>query len=317
MAIDQGAQSNLLDESKSSDADQIRFATEKLHDPRKTKQRDVDKGAPLKNPICLNSNTYHGYLLEDAVRGARDAGIRFMEIAAVRGYTEHARSEMSDAEVAAVLVLLAENEIALLGMCGHTNIMTEQGRLSFRENLALASRLGVQYVVTGTGETHGDEAVIEDEGELVNILRSLSVTAADLGLKLAVETHGNNYGTGQQVRNLVEKVGADNFGVNYDTGNVIFYGGVQPYDDLAASAERIIGIHLKDKAGQSQEWNFPALGDGDIDFARVFDILGQTGCVAPLSIEIEFTPAGPGSVDEVHQAVARSARAARTLQSSN
>lgn len=270
----------------------------------------------MKNPICLNSNTYHGYSLEDAVRGARAADIRFIEIAAVRGYTEHARSEMSDAEVAAVLGLLAENEIALLGMCAHSNIMTERGRLFLGESLSLASRLGAQYVVTGTGETHGDEAVIQDEGELIEILRSLAATASVLGLKLAVETHGNNYGTGLQVRNLVERVGADNFGVNYDTGNVIFYGGVEPYDDLAASADRIIGIHLKDKAGLPQEWNFPAVGDGDIDFRRVFGILGQTRCVAPLSIEIEFTPAGSGSVDEVHQAVARSARAVRKLQSS-
>lgn len=274
----------------------------------------MDKGAHLKNPICLNSNTYHGYSLEDAVRGARDAGIRFIEIAAVRGYTEHARSEMSDDEVTAVLALLAENEIVPLGMCGHTNIMTDEGRVSFRENLVLASRLGVEYVVTGTGETHGDADVIEDEGELVNILRSLAASAADLNLKLAVETHGNNYGTGQQVRNLAAKVGADNFGINYDTGNVIFYGGVQPYDDLAASSDRIIGIHLKDKAGGPQEWNFPAVGDGDIDFHRILDILRQSECTAPLSIEIEFTPAGPGSVDAVHEALARSAQTVRALQ---
>lgn len=271
----------------------------------------------MDNVICLNSNTYHGYELEDAIRGARDAGVHFMEIAAVRGYTEHARWDMSEAEINHVRALLRENDIELLGMCGHSNIMTAEGREQFRHNLDLAVRLGVSYVVTGTGDTHDDQDVIENDTELVAVIRGLAADAAERGLQLAVETHGNNYGTGVQVKGLVDKVGAENFGINYDTANVIFYGGVQPYEDLALSADRVIGIHLKEKAGKTFEWNFPAIGDGHIDFDRVFDILRDTGCAAPLSIEIEFTPAGPGSVDEVHEAFARSVDAVRALLSNH
>jgi L-ribulose-5-phosphate 3-epimerase len=273
------------------------------------------KEPTLDNPICLNSNTYHGYELADAVSGAREAGIHFIEVAAVRGYTEHARSDMSDVEVTELRRLLADNGIEPLGMCGHTNIMTADGREEFRNNLDLAVRLGAKYVVTGTGETHGDEHVIDDDTELVGILRELAAYAAERGLNLAVETHGNNFGTGVRVKDLAVKVGANNFGVNYDTANVIFYGDVEPYDDLRQSADRVIGIHLKDKAGDPREWNFPAVGDGDINFDRIFDILAETRCVAPLSIEVEFTSAGPASVDEVHAAVARSAEAVRTLRS--
>lgn len=271
----------------------------------------------MENPICLNSNTYHGYGLTDAVRGAREAGIHFIEIAAVRGYTEHARWEMTDAEVAEVLSLLADNDIEPLGMCGHTNIMAENGREDFRKNLDLAVRLGVKYVVTGTGETHDDEDVIEDDTELVEIVRGLAAYAAERGLKLAVETHGNNYGTGVQIKELAAKVGADNFGVNYDTANVIFYGGIQPINDLRLSADKIIGIHLKDKAGKPNDWDFPAVGTGDIDFEHVFAILAETGCVAPLSIEVEFTEAGPASVDEVHAAVATATKNTRALLASH
>ena len=266
----------------------------------------------MKNQICLNSNTYHGFTLEDAVLGARAAGVKFIEIAAVRGYTEHARHEFSDAEVAGVHQLLKENDITLLGMCGHTNIMTEDGREHFKKNLGLAARLGAQYMVTGTGETHDDDSVIE-EAELVEVLKDLSATAADLGLTLAIETHGNNYATGEATAALIEKVGADNIRLNYDTGNVILYGGVQPYDDLEASADSIIGIHLKEKAGAESEWNFPAIGRGDLDFGRIFSILDSTGCTAPLSIEIEFTPAGPKNVDEVHESLAFSAQTIRNL----
>jgi|688.fasta_scaffold32176_6 L-ribulose-5-phosphate 3-epimerase len=268
----------------------------------------------MDNKICLNSNTYHGFDFTDAVKGAKDAGIHYIEIAAVRGYTDHARWEMTDAEVESMLGLLRENDIAVLGMCGHTNIMTEDGRDNLRKNLGLAKRLGATYVVTGTGETHGDEHIIDDDTELVQILQDLSAFAAELGLQLAVETHGASYATGVQIKELVGKVGAPNFGLNYDTANVIMYANTEPYDDLRESADVIVGIHLKDKAGAPADWNFPAIGDGDTDFARVFSILEETGCIAPLSIEIEFTDAGPSGVDEVHDALIRSADTVRSLQ---
>ncbi|MGO1849555.1 sugar phosphate isomerase/epimerase family protein [Microbacterium sp.] len=270
----------------------------------------------MDNAICLNSNTYHGYSLEEAVFGAQAAGIRFMEIAAVRGHTEHARSDMNDDEIAALLGLLAENEITLLGMCGHSNIVTEEGRAQFRENLALASKLGVSYVVTGTGETHDDDHVIEDDTELVEIFRGLAADAAEHGLTVAIETHGNNYGTGASIKSLIGKVGAENLRINYDTGNVIFYGDARPEEDLVDCASSVVALHLKDKAGLPKEWNFPAIGDGNIDFERIFRTLIAAGCMAPLSIEIEFTPDGPGSVEAVHDALARSAQKTRALQAS-
>jgi sugar phosphate isomerase/epimerase len=268
----------------------------------------------MENKICLNSNTYHGFDFVNAVAGARAAGIHFIEIAAVRGYTEHARWEMTDDEVESMLATLRENDIAILGMCGHTNLMTEDGRENFRKNLGLAARLGASYVVTGTGETHGDANVIDDDSELVEILRDLSTVAAGHGIKIAVETHGASYGTGAQIKELVGKVGAPNFGLAYDTANVILYGDTPPYDDLQHSADVIVDIHLKDKAGENAEWNFPAIGDGDTDFRRVFSILEEAQCTAPLSIEIEFTAAGPSSVDEVHDALVRSAQVVRSLR---
>lgn len=270
----------------------------------------------MDNAICLNSNTYHGYSLEEAAFGAKSAGIRFMEIAAVRGYTEHARADMSDAEIAALLDLLADHDITLLGMCGHSNIVTEEGRAQFRENLALASRLGVSYIVTGTGETHDDDHVIEDDTELVGIFRGLASDAAAYGLTVAIETHGNNYGTGAGIKSLIGKVGADNLRINYDTGNVIFYGDARPEEDLVECASSVVALHLKDKAGLPKEWNFPAIGEGNIDFENIFRTLIAAQSTAPLSIEIEFTPEGPGSVEAVHAALARSAQTTRALKAS-
>ena len=104
-----------------------------------------------------------------------------------------------------------------------------------------------------------------------------------------------------------------NVRLNYDTGNVVFYGAIMPYEDLAASTGSITGIHLKEKAGAQNEWNFPAIGRGDLDFDRILKTLKKNGCNAALSIEIEFTPAGPNGVEDVHESLAYSVETIKRL----
>lgn len=258
----------------------------------------------MNNPLCLNSNSYHGFTLEEAVEGAHRAGINLIELAGVIGWTEHVRNDYTAEQIAKVLELLKANDITAIGMCGHTNIQTKEGQEIFKKNLQFAKKLGVKYVTLSTGETHGDESVISDDTELVQIIRELGEVAKELGLEMAIETHGNNYGTGESVIALLNKVNMPNVRLNYDTGNVVFYGAIMPYEDLDKSTGSITGIHLKEKAGAQNEWNFPAVGRGDLDFSRILGILKQNGCKAPLSIEIEFTPAGPNGVEDVHESLA-------------
>ena len=66
-------------------------------------------------------------------------------------------------------------------------------------------------------------------------------------------------------------------------------------------------IHIKDKGGRDDVWDFPALGKGHIDFPAIFEELKAAGNDSPLSIEIEFTPEGAGSLAAVDQAVADNA----------
>ena len=69
----------------------------------------------MNNPICLNSNSYHGFTLEEAVEGAKRAGIKLIELAGVIGWTEHVRNDYSDEQIAKVLKLLADNDIKAIG----------------------------------------------------------------------------------------------------------------------------------------------------------------------------------------------------------
>ncbi|MET3696929.1 sugar phosphate isomerase/epimerase [Bacillus oleivorans] len=255
--------------------------------------------------LAINSNTYHGFSLEDAVKGASEAGFTQIELAAVKDHTAHVLPEMSPKQLNEIKALLQKYGMKCVGIGAHCNVMKEEGIANLIASVDLAVEFDCQYIITATGDAHNDSDVIEDEKVLARNLEPVLAKCEKLNKKLVIETHGNNYATGLSLKMLAKSLN-DRVKINYDTANVIFYGNVLPYDDLAASADYVEFIHLKDKIGAYHEWNFPAIGDGDLDFIKIFGTLNKANYKGPISVEIEFTPAGPADLEEVNQSVKRS-----------
>ncbi|WP_027965424.1 sugar phosphate isomerase/epimerase family protein [Halalkalibacillus halophilus] len=255
--------------------------------------------------LAINSNTYHGYSLEDAVKGASEAGFTKIEIAAVRDHTSHVSPRMSAEELSKVKTMLTNYDMTCIGISGHTNVMTEEGIDHLLENIDLTVDFDCKYIVTGTGDSHGDTDVIDDLSVLAKRLEPVLEKCEKLDKILVIETHGNNFGTGKSLMKLAQTLN-DRVKINYDPGNVIMYGNELPYEDLEASVEYVEFVHLKDKLGAYNEWNFPAIGEGEMDFPKLFQTLEQANYKGPISVEIEFTPSGPKDLKEVNQAVKKS-----------
>ncbi|WP_409304090.1 sugar phosphate isomerase/epimerase family protein [Peribacillus sp. SCS-155] len=255
--------------------------------------------------LAINSNTYHGYSLEEAVKGASEAGFTQIELAAVKEHTAHVLPDMSPGELQDVKQLLLDYGMKCVGIGAHSNVMRKDGVENLLKSIDLAVEFNCKYIVTATGDAHGDTDVIEDERVLAANLQPIIEKCETLNKLLVLETHGNNYPTGSSLKKL-SKMLHKRVKINYDTANVIFYGNVLPYGDLEASVDYVEFIHLKDKLGVNNEWNFPAIGDGNLDFGRIFATLKKGNYKGPISIEVEFTPAGPANLEEVNDSVQRS-----------
>jgi L-ribulose-5-phosphate 3-epimerase len=83
---------------------------------------------------------------------------------------------------------------------------------------------------------------------------------------------------------------------------------VLPEEDIDTCMADVAYLHVKDKAGAANEWNFPALGEGYVNFPKLFEKLARAGNSAPFSVEIEFTKEGAGSLEAVDRAVEVSGR---------
>jgi L-ribulose-5-phosphate 3-epimerase len=255
--------------------------------------------------LAINSNTYHGFSLEDAVKGASEAGFKQIELAAVKDHTAHVLPEMSSMQLNHVKELLREYGMKCIGIGAHSNVMKEEGIANLVKSIDLAVEFDCKYIITATGDAHNDTDVIKDETILARNLEPIIDKCEKLNKLLLLETHGNNYATGSSLKKLAKRLN-NRVKINYDTGNVIFHGNILPYDDLEASVDYVEFIHLKDKLGAFNEWNFPAIGDGDLDFRQLFETLHNADFKGPISVEIEFIPVGPANLEEVNDCVKRS-----------
>jgi L-ribulose-5-phosphate 3-epimerase len=258
--------------------------------------------------LAVSTNSYHTYSLDEALAGIAGAGFRSVELSSVPGWTEHVRRDADDAELQRVRDLLAEHHLTAVSMSGHTDLASEAGADDFRNVFRLCAALGISMVTTSTGG-HDDSSQgtpEEQKAAFLKLFRPLADEAAGMGISICLETHGGISATGAMAAELVREIDRPNVGVNYDTGNVIFYGSTRPETDIAAAADVVKHLHIKDKVGGPGVWNFPAIGTGEVDFRPVFDALAKVNFRGPCSVELEFQGEPWPSLDDVNRAMSQS-----------
>ena len=251
--------------------------------------------------LAGHTNSYHSYSLEQALEGIAKAGFRHVELSGVNGWTEHVPVPANEAEIREVKAKLESHGLQANSFSGHSDLTTPEGLEDGRRALQTADKLGIALFITAIGG-HYKEG--EDKAAFMRHIRTLASDAESLGVTIGLEVHGEIMATGKSSAELIEEIGEDNVRITYDTANCEFYGGVKAVDDLEHALPYLCHVHAKDKAGKQDEWNFPAVGEGDVDFSRVIQTLRDGDYEGSLSVEIEFTGEPWPPVDEVHRAMA-------------
>jgi sugar phosphate isomerase/epimerase len=276
--------------------------------------------------LSCGTLSYRQESLQRALEGIARAGFQWVEIGCVCGYCEHITPEtMSAADAQRLAAQVAAVGLKIASIAGHVDLKypligqgAETARHGFdllRARIDLASRLQVGIVNTGIGAT-------QDKAELENFYRDFAALleyAEQRRVKIGLESHAGLTETAFATLALCRRMGRSGVGVNYDPGNVHYYTGLDPAADLGACAGEIgdwlIHVHIKDHRGGKGAWDFPPLGEGDVDLRAVAAILRQIGYQGPCSLEIEFR--GPDSQDPpaeiIDRGVAESLRFMRAL----
>jgi sugar phosphate isomerase/epimerase len=258
--------------------------------------------------LAASTNSYHTYSLEEALAGIASAGFTSVELSSVPGWTEHVARDADDAEIDRVKALLDQYGLTAVSLSGHSDLVSDEGVVEFRKALSLCRRLGLSMITTSTGghaDTSGGSLDQQREAFLARIV-PLADEAAASGITICLETHGGLLATGAISADLVRQIDRPNVGINYDPGNVIFYGDTRPETDIANAIELINHVHVKDQIGGAGVWNFPAIGSGEVDYESIFQALDAAGFAGPCSVEIEFQGEPWPPLAEVNRAMAES-----------
>ncbi len=196
--------------------------------------------------------------------------------------------------------------LTAVSISGHSDLTTSDGLEHGLAVIRWAERYGLPVVNTAIG---GHAHVDESEDAFMANIGTLADAAQAAGVVVALEIHGDLMATGALSATLLDRIGHPAVAVNYDTANVEHYGGVRAEDDLPAIADRVANVHLKDMRGGQGDWDFPAIGEGHVDFARVLEILHDAGYDGPYAVEVEFSGEPWPPLAEVTRAMAASREA--------
>lgn len=254
----------------------------------------------MNNILAGHTNSYHTYGLDEALEGIAQAGFKYVELSAVRGWTEHVPLEADEAQLAEIQAKLERLGLKAASLSGHSDLTTADGVTLGKKAVDLCPKLGLTLMCTAIGGHYSED---EDKSAFMGHIQDLADYAAARGVTLALEVHGDIMASGQISIPLIQEINRDNVLINYDTANCVFYGGVEAVDDLVGLGPYLAHCHLKDTGGGKRDWNFPAVSEGRLDFAAILKRLEQEGFTGPLSVEIEFKGEPWPSLEEVNRSM--------------
>jgi sugar phosphate isomerase/epimerase len=142
--------------------------------------------------------------------------------------------------------------------------------------------LNVRYITTDTGDVKNKD----DEKEFYQDMEEIGEYAMSKGILICFEVHGDWGCSGKKLLEIVKKIDKNGVRINYDTANAVFYGGVRPEEDLQYALPYMSFLHIKDTGGKKGVWDFPVLGEGTVDFNKIFNLIKDYE--GPISLELEF-----------------------------
>lgn len=266
------------------------------------------------NILAVNTNSYKGWQtskgyvgtkLERALQGIANLGIKNVELSTIPKHCEHALPEkMTPEDLVRIKEIFSKYNLKVISISGHVEINTSMGVKLFKKRIELAHSLNVPIVNTGTGKI--DSA--KSKADFFSNIKELAEYAKDMNIIIALETHGGPLtGTGKGSADTMKKINHPNVKINYDPANIIYYRGMKPEEDIKYVLAYIVHVHLKDQRGGPRVPHFPPLGEGEVNFPAVFEVLSQSEYSGPYSLEIELDYAHiPEKAEVIDRAISKS-----------
>lgn len=161
-----------------------------------------------------------------------------------------------------------------------------------------AKALGVGLVFVSC-KSSLDDKLKPLRSQWVGRLKSMADYAESSGVLLTIETHPDVATNSELFLQLLEELGNHPaVGWNFDSANIYYYNrglgtdfgaeGATREAERVAKKGKVFSLHIKDTDGGYESWNFPALGEGIVDFKLLVDSLENIRDSSPKGTAARF-----------------------------
>jgi len=240
--------------------------------------------------IAISTTAYDGYSIEVALEQISTLDCKYVEPAAITGIIEHIKPEnFNDNYVLYLKNILHKYDLASISFSGHVNLTDEDIIPVFKKRMDFAKKIGAEIINTNAGPK--EKSVI-----FYRNIATIAKYAKDLDITVALEPHGDIINSGKESKQVIERIESNYIKINYDFANVLYYsdGKIRPEDDFRYILEYTAHLHIKDILLSGDVWSFTQIGQGIINYERVFETLKNGKYEVPMSVELPLRLSGKG-----------------------
>jgi sugar phosphate isomerase/epimerase len=135
------------------------------------------------------------------------------------------------------------------------------------------------------------------------LMAEIAAYADQAGIQVVLKPHGGVSLASKEILRCLDAVNHRNFKIWYDAGNIIYYSGKDPTEELEPLGRYITGFCAKD-CDRPEGDVMIQFGTGKVDFKRVFSRLKAIGFDGPVMVECS----APGPTPETVTANVRANR---------
>lgn len=244
----------------------------------------------MKEPIIsVNTLAFQGYDPSATVEALAELGIKYVEFAFIKGYSDGLSEDSFSPQSAKYLHDLVDGYgLKMAALAAHLDLGRPDSVEAFKRRMDFAALQGVGIILSNASTR-------ENRIDFLRNIEKLAVYAESLNLTIGLENPGdganNLIGTGREGAMLIKEIDSPFIRLNYDVGNTYSYskGRTRPEDDIQYAYPHAIHFHFKDTRSDRDGWIFTEIGKGVINYKEVIQFLKGQPEQLPIGLEIPLS----------------------------